>query len=360
MVLRRLALLLFVVSCVAMVAPAAADDTHLAQHLAKVLGEKVHYAQLSPEGAYAAVVLEKDLALTTAAGKVIWRRPRTAVNRYLSGLGLTATAAPGGKLFAVAGGESFRKVLLLDAHGHSLEYLTTRGTPEGLAFDHRGKRLAVGTAGNWIYVVSLASSFASPPLPLRAFRNDAVHSLKLNGIFAELSYSPDDRFLATGFSGYTSALLTGSGTLVWSREVQEDNTYAMLRPSKDWRWFTHFEFPSHGPFFGTLSLLSRSGKKLWSVPYRDAQAAVSPDNHFVLMRAGPDEYREDMEKQPPVEWRVTDWKGHELPRSGKGDNVRFRAPGGIVLRIRDRTWTATRHGRVLWTMRTEFYGPEFG
>src|SRR3569833_2697113 len=60
--------------------------------------------------------------------------------------------------YAVSGTTGFRNVLLLNGRGRELAYLSTRGTPQTVTFDHRGTRLATGTASGYVYVVDLPSA----------------------------------------------------------------------------------------------------------------------------------------------------------------------------------------------------------
>jgi hypothetical protein len=353
MIGRGIAVLLFLALNGTGVPPAGRSpyEDPLALRLSKVFGEKVETARRSPDGGYVAVVLEEDLALTTSSGKVVWRRPKTAVNRWLTGYEIGAAAAPSGRRFAVSGTSGFRNVLLLNGSGRELAYLSTRGTPQTVTFDHRGKRLAAGTASGYVYVVDLPSagpgSLTYPP----AFDKGAVHTVSLGGIVSGLEFSPDDRYLTTTGSDGSVALMDQSGKVLWRHKAD----FARLTPSRDWQRFVLCDVPSHGPFYGSVTMLTRSGQELWGADYRDPQAAISPDDQFVLLLAAPGDPPADPENEPPVQWRVLDQHGHELRRTGRGDNYRFSAADGTLLTLHGTTWTATKSKRTLWTTRTDFY-----
>ena len=331
----------------------SAYEDPLALRLRKVFGEKVEAARHSPDGGYIAVVLEEELALTTSSGKVIWRRPKTAVNRWLTGYEIGAAAAPGGRRYAVSGTTGFRNVLLLNGRGRELAYLSTRGTPQTVTFDHRGTRLATGTASGYVYVVDLPSagpgSLTYPP----AFEKGAVHTLSVGRFVSGLEFSPDDRYLVTTGSEGSVALMDQSGKVLWRRKTD----FARLTPSRDWQRFVLCDVPSRGPFYGSVTMLTRSGQELWDAYYRDPQAAISPDNQFVLLLAAPGDSPADLEHEPPVQWRVLDQHGHELRRTRRGEDYRFTAADGTLLTLHGTTWTATKGGRSLWTTQTDFYAP---
>lgn len=194
---------------------------------------------LSPTAKCAAVAHEGVVSVFDVSGQPRWSWNYAKVNRYIQPASLALS--PTCDAVAVVGTSGYKYTWLAQRRGGARPLATT-STPMGAAFDHTGEHLALGTAGQDVFLFTLTGR--------------QKWKTTFRGIVQDLEFSDDDRFVLV--RGWGIGVLRLDGTVVWS--AGEDKGVA----SRDLSTFVTWSEPPHGPGIGSTVALDGQGGHLWS------------------------------------------------------------------------------------------------
>lgn len=233
---------------------------------------------VSPDGRCVVAATTRGLVLLDANDTLRWQRPyfnrwMAATVESIENKESIITISPECRWMAINGTSNYRYVRLVGANGVSLAPIATPGTPVGIAINHRGDELVVGTAaGHLLFVNS---------------RGRVLRDVRFKrGIFDAVEFSPDDAFVLTSEAGYTVGLFTRAGDTVWTRSSDK---YIFVWPSADWERFVVKSAPWHGLPINTVEILARDGRTIWQ---RDeilaATVQIINDGHRFVVSSAPE------------------------------------------------------------------------
>ena len=213
----------------------------------QIVRGRIQQIAISPDRQYLLSNTEISVALLNASGNLLWEKEHTAISQwYRSYAPVTVAVAPNGRRLAVAGTEGYRCVWELDRSGRKRWFIKTIGTPEAMAFSHKGDLLAIATAKGHIYFVDNSGK--------------VLMEIQYGGVPRKLKFSEDDEYLLTTETMGSAVLLTRTGEIVW----QQHGAYMKILTNSMFTWFLISETPMHGPIWINQTLLSRKGNFLWS------------------------------------------------------------------------------------------------
>ena len=192
-------------------------------------------------------------------GSLRWRRTFARINQWMTAE--RAAAPPGCEWVAMVGNPSYKYAWVMPRKGLA-HFFHTKGTPEGVAVSHQGDRIAVGTAGEHLYLLD-------PQANLLFDRK--------TGDAKSLAFSRDDSHLLVTYG--SAGLYTRDGETVWQANAAGDR----LSASSDLKWFLVSRVPNHGPGNGSIALLDQNGKTVWSREGNNPMGVMAPDgSSFVV------------------------------------------------------------------------------
>lgn len=218
-------------------------------------------ARLSSTGQCVGVVTPNDVTVFDHSGKVLWSWPFKANNRFAEFRQIAVS--PDCTAIAVVGDSSYRYTWIAHQNGRRA-YVAHKSTPEGVAFNHRGNLVAVGTAANQILLLTADGSVQWE----RPSGTDCCVVMELE--FA----AADDAIVVTSWG---ASVMNVDGTLRFATHAFQNGMHA----STDLQAFAAWAQPNHGPGIGGVEYLDRNGAILWSKFSSYGGAAISPTGDFV-------------------------------------------------------------------------------
>ncbi len=309
--------------------PQDAQPPHLAWEKS---WDRITTAALTSTGSCIAVVTPTAATALDSRGQELWTwnfgaRPIVASRIAIS---------PQCDWAALAGDSGYRYVWIIHRDGTG-KFLKIDGTPLGVAINHAGNRLAIGTGKSEVWLVS--------PDGALQWRE------RVCCLAEEFAFSEDDATLAILRSG--TGIMTASGKMVWSSGLNE------MKTSRDFKTFVGSFAPPHGAGFRGIRLLDANGKELWEKFSGNSVSVLSPDGTVVAALIDDDQVESEakMYEDPHKAYSLTllDRAGKVLKSlplkeapiavfSGGQEIITRSDPFGTSLAA----WAAD--GRQLWTL----------
>ena len=291
--------------------------------------DQIYGAALADGANCAALTTEDSLVVVGRNGQELWRWDFRKDNRILQARDIAVS--PGCDWAAFTGDSSYKYAWIAHKNGKRVA-LSFQSTPQGIAIDHGGKQVAIGTAGNEIRLYSADGS-------LRWTRPQG-------NITKSLEFSPDDRWVIE--TGWNGVLISIDGNVRW----RQDLGFGGMRASQDLKAFVTWTQAGHGQIWTSVSLLSEEGTTLWtkSSAY-DSQAAISPSGDRIAFRvSAPNQPESTLD--PVTTLTLFNRDGTVVRQlSGEGIPLQFSADGQRLLVNRVTQIDAVdAEDHILWTI----------
>jgi hypothetical protein len=298
-------------------------------------------AELSAGEDCIVVTTSTAVSVLNLDGSLRWKRTFARINQWMTA---ERAAAPAGcDWVAVVGDPSYKYAWVMGRKG-SVHFFQTKGTPEGVAVSHGGDRIAVGTAGEHLYLLDQQARL----LFHRQFGYGAI----------SLAFSTTDSHLIV--SSGSVGLYTRDGEPVWLSQAGD-----RLSASTDLKWFLVSGESNHGPANGSIILLDQNGKIVWRREGNGPKGVMSPGGSYFVVT--------DYECPPKAICYGEDVvAGFQVLRPDGGQISRRSWPNGEVIAIADDglSFLQTAHGEregiyclspegdLLWSLPGLTYGEE--
>ncbi len=231
--------------------------------------------EIDPNGECAIVLTANDMRRYDASGTLIWAKPYP--NRWLKkslSMGIRLQIAPGCGWFLLVGNPSNKATWRFSGNGTLLGSHSFSMTPRGVAISPDGQHWVIGTGASTV----------------QRYRFDTLkNTTRIDGMAEELKFSPDGQMLLTVWSWGNAYVFDARLQTLWARP----GSINRLAPDSHWQRFLFSSTPPHGPDYGELALLDRSGVALYS-SFACEQTAQFADRAQKILITAANEYNSEM------------------------------------------------------------------
>ena len=224
--------------------------------------QNIRAVRLSESGNCVAVASLDRISLFSRTGRELWHWDFKKGNRFMTALNIAVS--PNCDWLAVAGDPSYRYAWIAHRNGAMIP-IRTADTPIGVAINHRGDLMALGTGGGDIWLVSSDGTKRTQ----HHFGYCCVE---------DVSFSSDDKAVLATRWGSVGVLFV-DGRVQWNAQKAVNE----IRSSKDLKTLVGWSEPNHGAGICWIGLFDERGKLLWMklAPY-GPRAIISPAGDLVV------------------------------------------------------------------------------
>ena len=246
-------------------------------------GEPIERASLALEehGRCVAVAIDGVVHVLDASGREAWQWNYKISSRFLNA-GPMAIASSCDAVALV--GDSGYRYTWIARRGRPPANVHTPNTPLGVAFDHKGQRVAIGTGGNEVVLATLSGVVQwDTKLPVCC-------------VVRDLAFAPDDEAIVVKEWG--AAVVRIDGTVAWATGASE------MAAADDLRTFVASSAPNHGPGIGHVSVLDGRGEAIWTKFTSSIGAVISASGDRIVSRVNENQHpasENDDEARPPLQ-----------------------------------------------------------